>query len=74
MVDDEIWARVMKDSGARMSNRSSYDWHAKSLRAACKLKEWLGTSDPSRFAPVPKHQGGGLPSARNPSCAATQLL
>lgn len=36
VVDDEIWARVMK--------------------------EWLGTSDPSRFAPVPKHQGGGLPS------------
>eukprot|EP00439_Symbiodinium_sp_Y106_P077849 s1091_g16.t1 len=26
------------------------------------MKEWLGTSDPSRFAPVPKHQGGGLPS------------
>ncbi|CAE7409418.1 ZNFX1 [Symbiodinium sp. CCMP2456] len=29
------------------------------------MKEWLGTSDPSRFAPVPKHQGGGLPSFKN---------
>ena len=51
-----------------------YDWHAKSLRAASMVKEWLGTSDPSRFAPVPKHQGGGLPSARNPSCAATGVI
>ncbi|CAJ1431671.1 unnamed protein product [Effrenium voratum] len=26
------------------------------------MKEWLGTSDPSKFAPVPKRQEGGLPT------------
>eukprot|EP00931_Biecheleriopsis_adriatica_P081557 TRINITY_DN548_c0_g1_i1.p1 TRINITY_DN548_c0_g1~~TRINITY_DN548_c0_g1_i1.p1 ORF type:complete len:1604 (-),score=455.95 TRINITY_DN548_c0_g1_i1:68-4879(-) len=26
------------------------------------MKAWLGTSDPSKFAPVVKHQEGGLPS------------
>mmetsp|Transcript_72985 Transcript_72985/g.171074 ORF Transcript_72985/g.171074 Transcript_72985/m.171074 type:complete len:1555 (+) Transcript_72985:434-5098(+) len=29
------------------------------------MKEWLGTKDPSRFAPVPKHHAGGLPSFKS---------